>query len=119
MKKLIVSIATCLLLAPGFAKAKDMTFKGMGTEAYDNAKKKFVGAWMDNIGTGIMMSEGDYDTAAKAFTYTGEYEMMPGMKQKIREVLKIVDKDHHTFEWYENRGGQEAKTMEINYTRKK
>ena len=28
MKKLIVSIATCLLLAPGFAKAKDMTFKG-------------------------------------------------------------------------------------------
>ena len=28
MKKLIVSIATCLLLAPGFAKAKDMSFKG-------------------------------------------------------------------------------------------
>jgi hypothetical protein len=29
--------------------------------------------------------------------------------------------DHHTFEWYEDRGnGQEAKTMEINYyTRKK
>ena len=28
MKKLIVSIAACLLLAPGFAKAKDMAFKG-------------------------------------------------------------------------------------------
>ncbi len=41
------------------------------------------------------------------------------MKQKIREVIKIVDKDHHIFEWYEDRGGQEAKTMEIAYTRKK
>ena len=46
-------------------------------------------------------------------------EVMPGMKQKVREMIKIVDKDHHTFEWYEDRGGQQAKTMEINYTRKK
>jgi hypothetical protein len=45
--------------------------------------------------------------------------MMPGMKQKVREVIKIVDNNHHTFEWYEDRGGQEVKTMEINYTRKK
>ena len=42
---------------------------------------------------------------------------MPGMKQQIREVLKIADNSHMTFEWYENRGGNEVKTMEINYTR--
>src|SRR6266852_7203029 len=100
-------------------KMKDMTFKGMGIEGYDNVKKKFIGTWMDNMSTGIMMSEGTYDPATKTFTYTGEYEATPGMKQKIREVMKIVDKDHHTFEWYEDRGGQEAKTMEINYTRHK
>jgi len=100
-------------------KMKDMTFKGMGIEGYDNVKKKFIGTWADNMGTGIMMSEGDYDPATKTFTYTGEYEAIPGMKQKIREVVKIVDKDHHTLEWYEDRGGQEAKTMEIAYTRKK
>jgi hypothetical protein len=100
-------------------KKKEMTFKGMGLEGYDNVKKKFIGTWMDNMSTGIMMSEGTYDPATKTFTYTGEYEATPGMKQKIREVMKIVDKDHHTFEWYEDRGGQEAKTMEINYTRKK
>ena len=35
------------------------------------------------MGTGIMMSEGDYDPATKTFTYTGEFRrMMPGMKQK-------------------------------------
>ncbi len=100
-------------------KKKEMTFKGMGLEGYDNVKKKFIGTWVDNMGTGIMMSEGTYDPATKTFTYTGEYEGIPGMKTKIREVVKIADKDHHAFEWYEDRGGQEAKTMEINYTRKK
>ncbi len=100
-------------------KKKEMTFKGMGIEGYDNVKKKFVGTWVDNMGTGIMMSEGTYDPATTTFTYTGEYEAIPGMKQKIREVMKIADKDHMSFEWYEDRGGKEAKTMEISYTRKK
>jgi hypothetical protein len=98
-------------------KKKEMTFKGYGTEGYDNVKKKFVGTWMDSMGTGIMVSEGDYDPATKTFTYTGEFEMMPGMKQKIREVVKITDKDHMDFEYYEERGGKEMKTMEIAYAR--
>ena len=59
-------------------KKKSMTFKGHGMEAYDNVKKKFVGTWMDNMGTGIMMSEGDYDSATKTFTYTGESKRFPG-----------------------------------------
>jgi hypothetical protein len=100
-------------------KKKEMTFKGMGIEGYDNVKKKFVSVWIDNMGTGIMMSEGTYDPASKTFTYTGEYEAIPGMKTRIREVVKVTDKDHHLFEWYEDRGGQEAKTMEIAYARKK
>ena len=100
-------------------KMKEVVFKGMGLEGYDNAKKKFVGSWMDNMGTGIMMAEGTYDPATQTFTYTGEYEQVPGMPQKIRETIKVVDKDHHTFEWYENRGGNEVKTLEINYTRAK
>jgi hypothetical protein len=100
-------------------KMKEMTFKGMGIDGYDNVKKKFVGAWLDNMSTGIFMSEGDYDPATKTFTYNAEMEAMPGMKTKVREVIKIVDKDHHTLEWYEDRAGTEAKTMEINYTRAK
>jgi hypothetical protein len=100
-------------------KKKETTFKGMGFEGYDNVKKKFIGTWVDNMGTGIMASEGTYDPTTKMFTYTGEYEGIPGMKTKIRETVKVVDKNHHTLEWYEDRGGKEAKTMEINYTRKK
>ena len=98
-------------------KMKDMQFKGMAIEGYDNAKKKFVASWIDNMGTGIQSSEGNYDPATKTFTYNMEMEPMPGMKQQVREVLKVTDKDHMMLEWYENRGGQEKKTMEINYTR--
>ena len=116
----LVTDATGHMKMPGpDGKLKDFTFKGMGIDGYDNVKQKFVGAWVDNMGTGIFMSEGTYDPAAKALTYNAEEEMMPGMKTKVREVIKITDKDHHTFEWYEDRNGQETKTMEIDYTRKK
>jgi hypothetical protein len=98
-------------------KMKEMQFKGMGIEGYDNAKQKFIGSWIDNMGTGIQFSEGTYDPATKTLTYTSEIEMMPGMKMPVREVLKLTDKDHMMLEWYENHAGQEKKTMEINYTR--
>jgi uncharacterized protein DUF1579 len=100
-------------------KPTDMDFIGMGLEGYDNAKQKFTGTWMDNMGTGIMMSEGTYDASTKTFTYNSEFQMTPTMKQKVRETVKLPDKDHMLFEWYEDRGGKEVKTMEINYTRAK
>jgi hypothetical protein len=96
----------------------DTEFVGMSVEAYDNVKKKFVSSWIDNMGTGIMNSEGTYDAASKTFTYLAEYEPMPGMKTRIREVLKATDKNHRTLEYFEDRGGKEVKTMEIAYTRK-
>lgn len=99
-------------------KMKDTNFKGMSLDAYDNVKQKFVSSWIDNMGTGIMMLDGTYDAATKTFTYAGDYEMMPGMKAKVREVIKITDKGM-TMEYYEDRGQGEMKSMEINYTRKK
>ncbi len=53
-------------------KMKEMQFKGMGVEGYDNVKQKFVASWIDNMGTGIQFSDGTYDPAAKTFTYTSE-----------------------------------------------
>jgi hypothetical protein len=98
-------------------KMKDVQFKGMGLEGYNNVKKKFVASWVDNMGTGIEFSEGTYDPATKTLTYTSEIEPLPGMKSLVREEIKIADNNHMTLDWYENRGGQEKKTMEINYTR--
>lgn len=100
-------------------KIKEMDFKGMSIEGYDNAKQKFVVTWCDSMSTGVFLADGTYDAATKTFTYTGEYQMAPGMKQKVRQTVKVVDNDHHFFEYYEERAGQEVKTMEIAYTRKK
>jgi Protein of unknown function (DUF1579) len=100
-------------------KPKQVEFKGMGLEGYDNVKKKFVASWIDNMGTGIEFSEGTYDPATKSFTYTMEMEAVPGMKTQVREVIKIGDDNHMSLEWYENQGGQERKTMEIHYTKAK
>ncbi len=115
----ILNVTGSMKMPGADGKMKDFEFKGMSIEGYDNVQKKFVGTWADNMSTGVMMSTGTYDPATKSFTYNSEMEMMPGMKTKVREVVKVVDADHHNFEWYENRGGQEVKTMEINYTREK
>lgn len=99
-------------------KPADIPFHGMGLEGYDNVKKKFVASWIDSMGTGIEFSEGKYDPATKTFTYSMDMEPMPGMKTKVREVVKIVDDTHMMLEWYETHGGKEKKTMEIAYTKK-
>ena len=99
-------------------KPADVPFHGMGLEGYDNVKKKFVASWIDSMGTGIEFSEGKYDPATKTFTYSMEMEPMPGMKTKVREVVKIVDDSHMMLEWYETQAGKEKKTMEISYTKK-
>jgi hypothetical protein len=100
-------------------KMQNMDFKGMSLDGYDNVKKKFVSGWVDNMGTGIYVTEGDYDASAKTITYIGQFEMMPGMKTKVREVIKLTDATHMSMEYYEDRGQGEAKTMEISYTKKK
>jgi len=100
-------------------KMKDMNFKGISLDGYDNVKQKFISTWIDNMGTGVMFLDGTYDASTKTFTFTGEYEAMPGMKSKVREVIKNTDNNHMNMEYYEDRGQGEMKAMEINYTRKK
>jgi hypothetical protein len=115
----LVSDHTGKIQMPGpDGKMVDLEFKGMAIEGYDNAKKKYVASWIDNMGTGIMNLEGTYNPADKALTYYAEYEPMPGMKMKIREVLTKMDNDHHRMEFFEDRGGKDVKTMQIDYTRK-
>ncbi len=116
----IMDVAGKMQMPGPDGKMTAMDFKGMAVDAYDNVKKKFVSSWIDSMGTGIVLAEGTYDPATKMLTYHSEMEMMPGMKTKVRETIKMTDKDHHLMEWYETQaGGAEAKTMEISYTRQK
>jgi len=114
----IISEHTGKMSMPGpDGKMMDSDFKGIGTEGYDNAKKKYVASWIDNMGTGIMLMEGTYDPASKTLTYLGEEEPMPGMKFNVRQSVTYADKDHHKMEFFEVHGGKEIKVMEIVYER--
>ena len=43
--------------------------------------------------------------------------MHPGAMIAVRNVVGMVDPDHHVFEMYETRDGKEVKSMQIEYSR--
>jgi len=95
-----------------------MPFEGISTSGYDNAKKKFIATWIDNMGSGMMQTEGTYDEATKTLTMTGSTtDPMTGNDVPVREVTRYTDENNHVWEMYMTRGGQEMKTMEIKYTK--
>jgi len=96
-------------------------FEGKGVMAYDNFKKQFEGTWIDNMGSGIMKTEGNYDPATKTLTMTGKLvDPMTSKECTVRETLKIVDDDTHVMTMYNTIGSQpEFKTMEMTFKRKK
>jgi hypothetical protein len=96
-----------------------MPFEGYEINGYDNVKKKFFSIWLDNMGTGFMTSEGNYDEASKTINLTGQMIEPTGNNVDVREITKLIDNDNSTFEMYVNMGGKEMKTMEIKYTRVK
>jgi hypothetical protein len=98
-----------------------MPFTGMGFTGYDNIKKKYVGTWMDTKTTSMMISTGTANADGKSYTFTSTMDdPMTGKSSPVKEVVTVVDNDHHTLEmWGAGPDGKMFKTMEIAYTRKK
>ncbi|MGC4034880.1 MAG: DUF1579 domain-containing protein [Chitinophagaceae bacterium] len=102
------------------ATMNGMAFEGVSTLAYDNALKKFISTWIDNMGTGITILEGKWDNATKSLTTKGKtVDPSSGKEIAMREVFTITDDDHQTIEIYNTSAGKEYKSMEIKLTRKK
>ena len=96
-------------------------FSGIGVTGYDNYKKKYVGTWIDSMGTGIMQTSGTVDKTGKVITAWGMMDD-PGAKtsMKVKTAVTLVDADHHTYEsWHTLPDGKMTKDLEISYTRKK
>jgi hypothetical protein len=64
-------------------------FEGRGWMGYDNAKKKLVGVWIDNMGTGMAVSEGDEKEPGKLWESTGTMNG-PSGPITMHEVLRKV-----------------------------
>jgi hypothetical protein len=97
-----------------------MPFKGMGIVGYDTLKKKYIMGWIDNFGTSLVVAEGTYDSAAKAWTYVGEEENPQMGKMKMRDVLTMVSDTEQRLEMYRTpvgKDGKEFKMIEVTYFR--
>ncbi len=96
-------------------------FEGVATTGYDNLTGQFVSTWADNMATGIFYQMGTYDAAKKIFTYEGKTPdpMAGGKLMRVRTTTRLVDADTYVFEWFETHDGQEARTLEVTYRRKK
>jgi hypothetical protein len=102
------------------AEMMGQPFSGIGYTGYDNFKEKFIFAWMDSMGTMVMISTGSADATGKVMTFTAEIDdVLTGKKAAVREVVRVIDNNKHVFEMYgPDKSGKEFKTMEIVYTRK-
>lgn len=98
-----------------------MPFEGHGTLAYDNIKKVFQSTWVDNMGSGIMMMSGPWDSATKTVTLTGKsLDPMSGRDYDFRETFNVVDDNTQMMIMYgPGPDGKEYKMMEKKFTRKK
>jgi hypothetical protein len=82
--------------------AMGQPFSGMGLAGYDNLKKQYFSTWMDNMGTGVMVSTGHYDPASKTFTFKGTMpDVMAGKYMPSRSVEKWIDNDHSVVQMYQ------------------
>jgi hypothetical protein len=93
-------------------------FEGRGLMGYDNFKKKYVGTWIDSMGTGFMTSSGDEVEKGKVWNFSGTYDM-PGGPMTSKEVMTKVSDDEFRFEMTMAQGAKPHGTMTLVYTRKK
>lgn len=96
-----------------------MSFEGTSLSGYNNSTKKYFNTWIDNMGTGIMTSEGTLDPATGVITMTGSmFDPMSGKNCTTRETWKIENDNKMVMEMYSTKEGEtEKKDMEITYTR--
>ena len=98
-----------------------MDFNGVSTTGYDNARKVFINTWIDNMGTGIMYSEGVWNEKTKSIEFKGK--MTDCTKNKVvdfRQVITWIDDTHQKMEMYmpDPKTGKEFKGLEIVSTKK-
>jgi len=96
-------------------------FRGIGFTAFDNVTHKFVGTWIDEMSTGIFVSEGTLDASGKVLTTVGSYnDPVTGKPQLLRAVMTVVGPDEHRVEMRgKGPDGKEFKMMEMVYRRVK
>lgn len=95
-------------------------FEGHNVTGYDPIRKKFTNHWFDSWSPSAMVGEGDWNEERKEFTFIAKGTDPMGQEMTMKEVVRILDENTHTFSLSMPMGeGQEWTIMNIRYTRAK
>lgn len=101
-------------------KMIETKFHGIEIEGNDNVKKKFVKTFIGNhLNSGIIVSEGVYDSTKKTITFDSEYESIPGLKTHEHLLYIFIDKNHYKWEYQQKEKGKYRKGTEIDFIKVK
>ncbi|MFQ5888616.1 MAG: DUF1579 domain-containing protein [Gemmatimonadota bacterium] len=93
-------------------------FEGMGLTGYDNVEKKYVSAWVDNMGTGIQTMSGDYDDQGR-LVLLGHYTDPVTGERKTMKAVSVESGDTEVVYMYDvAEDGTENQMMELTYRKK-
>jgi hypothetical protein len=94
-------------------------FTGRTLLGFDNTKQTFNSVWVSDTQTSMFTSEGKGDSANKVITLEGKASCPATGRKDIpmKTVLRVISPDKHVLEMFDASQGQNAKTMEITYTR--
>jgi len=94
------------------------SFQGFGITGFNNRTGRYFNTWIDNMGTGVMSSEGTGDPNARVIRYTGTVDdPISGGTSNLRTERRVVNENTFLFEMWMEMNGQEFKGMIITYTR--
>lgn len=67
-----------------------IAFEGHGVTAYDNTLDRYVSTWIDNMGTGIMVSEGKRDEEGRLVMIGTVVDPVSGDEVKVKSVTTLT-----------------------------
>jgi len=94
-------------------------FTGRTLLGFDNVKQTFNSVWVSDTQTSMFTSEGKGDKGYKVITLEGK-SACPATGRKdipMKTVLRVISPEKHVLEMFDESRGENAKTMEITYTR--
>ena len=97
-----------------------MPFEGKSTLAFNNTTQEYISTWIDNIGTGIMIMKGHFNSDTKSIDLEGKVvDPLTRKEKKVREIYTFVDSNTHKMEMFDTGyDGKEFKSMEAILKRK-
>lgn len=96
-------------------------FTGHITKGFDRAAKRYFTTWCDSMGTGFIYLTGTSNDGGKTITYSGDMVCPISGALTVRQIEIHQSDDRFTVDMYQTpkAGGQETKSMELAYTRRR